>query len=230
LVPDPAGPKTLSPTIERFDDQPMGTSLNLLIVESHAGAADRAAAELEAEGHTVHRCHEDARHAFPCAGVSGAHGCPVDQPLDVALLVRRGVGPSPTPLEDGVPCALRAGIPVVEDGTDLLDPYDEFLTTRVRNDESVADACRRAVVEAMEPLEAEVAAALVPFLEANGMSAQDCSVRLEPRGDLLRIHLQAEGLTPMLTGQLSVKAVDTVRAMRRSWPSIEVTTADLAPN
>jgi hypothetical protein len=208
----------------------MGTSLNLLIIESHPGAADRAAIELEAEGHTVHRCHDDAQHAFPCAGVKGEHGCPIDQPIDAALLVRRGVGPSPTPLEDGVPCALRAGIPVVEDGTDLLDPYDEFLTTRVRNDESVADACRRAVVEAMEPLEAEVEAALVPFLEANGLRSEDCSVRLEPRGDLLRIHLHAAGLTPMLTGQLSVKAVDTVRAMRRTWPAIEVTTADLAPN
>lgn len=208
----------------------MGTSLNLLIMESHSGAADRAAEQLEAEGHTVHRCHEGGGNAFPCVGVSGTHECPIDQQIDVALLVRRGVGPSPTPLEDGVPCALRAGIPVVEDGTDLLDPYGDFITTRVGTDETVSDACHRAVVEAMEPLEAEVDAALVPFLESNGLRAGDCTVRLEPRGDLLRIHLHAQGLTPTLTGQLSVKAVDTVRAMRRTWPSIEVTTADLAPN
>jgi hypothetical protein len=208
----------------------MGTSMNLLILESHAGAADRAAAQLEAEGHTVHRCHDGDGQAFPCVGVTTPHGCPIDQQVDVALLVRRGVGPAPTPLEDGVPCALRSGIPVVEDGTDLLDPYAEYITTRVGVDESLADACERAVVEAMEPLEAEVAAALVPFLESNGMQAGDCEVRLEPRGDLLRIHLHAGDLSPTLTGQLSVKAVDTVRAMRRTWPSIEVTTADLAPN
>ena len=208
----------------------MGTALNLLILESHPGAADRATAQLEAEGHHVHRCHEADGAAFPCVGVSGEHECPIDQQVDVALLVRRGVGPSPTPFEDGVPCALRAGIPVVEDGTDLLDPYHEHITTRVGVDESVADACRRAVVAAMEPLEAEVEAALVPFLESNGLGACDCTVRLEPRGDLLRIHLHADGLTPTLTGQLSVKAVDTVRAMRRTWPSIEVTTADLTTN
>lgn len=205
----------------------MGTSLNLLILESHAGAADRAAAQLEAEGHTVHRCHDTDGRAFPCVGVSGAHECPIDQQVDVALLVRRGVGPAPTPLEDGLPCALRAGIPVVEDGTDLLDPYADFITTRVGVDESLSAACSRAVVEAMEPLEAEVADALVPFLEANGLHDGDCTVRLEPRGDLLRIHLTARDLSPMLTGQLSVKAVDTVRAMRRTWPSIEVTTAEL---
>ena len=206
----------------------MGTSLNLLILESHAGAADRAAAQLESEGHTVHRCHDSDGQSFPCVGVSAPHECPIDQQVDVALLVRRGVGPSPTPLEDGVPCALRAGIPVVEDGTDLLDPYGDFITTRVGVDETLTDALERAVVEAMEPLEVEVADALVPFLEANGLQAGDCAVRLEPRGDLLRIHLSAKGLTPMLTGQLSVKAVDTVRTMRRTWPSIEVTTAELA--
>ena len=148
----------------------------------------------------------------------------------MALVVRRGVGPAPTPLEDGVSCALRAGIPVVEDGTDLLDPYAEFITTRVGAEENVADACQRAVLEGMRPLEDEVAASLVPFLEANGLREGDCVVRLEPCGELLRIHLRAEGLTPTLTGQLSVKAVDTVRAMRRTWPSIEVTTSDLTSN
>lgn len=218
------------PVAPRADDVAMSTALNLLILESHAGAADRAVDELAADGHTVHRCHEPAGAAFPCVGVTEQGGCPLDAPIDVALLVRRGVGPAPTPLEDGVPCALRSGIPVVEDGTDLLDPYAPFVTTRVGTDESVAEACRRAITEAMEPLEAEVAEALVPFLEANGRSPQDCTVRLEPLGDLLRIHLSATGLTPTLTGQLSVKAVDTVRAMRRTWDSIEVTTADLAPN
>jgi hypothetical protein len=207
----------------------MGISLNLLILESHAGVADGAVERLEAEGHRVHRCHEGGR-AFPCVGVSTPHECPIDQQVDVALLVRRGVAPTPTPLEDGVPCALRAGIPVVEDGTDLLDPYAEHITTRVRGGESVVEACERAVAEAMRPIEDEVATALVPFLESNGMQAGDVEVRLEPRGDLLRIHLHTEGLSPTLTGQLSVKAVDTVRAMRRSWPAIEVTTADLAPN
>jgi hypothetical protein len=116
----------------------------------------------------------------------------------------------------------------VEDGTDLLDPYAEHITTRVTTGESVVDACERAVVESMQPLEADVAAALVPFLEANGMHAGEVGVRLEPLGDALRIHLRTGDLPPMLVGQLSVKAVDTVRTMRRSWSTIEVTTAGTA--
>jgi hypothetical protein len=205
----------------------MGTSLNLLVLESHAGVADHSIEALEAAGHRVHRCHDGGR-AFPCVGVTSPHECPIDRHVDAALLVRRGVAPATTPLEDGVPCALRAGIPVVEDGTDLLDPYAEHITTRVTTGESVVDACERAVVESMQPLEADVAAALVPFLEANGMHAGEVGVRLEPLGELLRIHLDAVGLPPMLVGQLSVKAVDTVRAMRRSWSTIEVTTAGTA--
>jgi hypothetical protein len=205
----------------------MGTSLNLLVLESHAGVADHSIEALEAAGHRVHRCHDGGR-AFPCVGVTSPHECPIDRHVDAALLVRRGVAPATTPLEDGVPCALRAGIPVVEDGTDLLDPYAEHITTRVTTGESVVDACERAVVESMQPLEADVAAALVPFLEANGMHAGEVGVRLEPLGELLRIHLDAVGLPPMLVGQLSVKAVDTVRAMRRSWATIEVTTAGTA--
>jgi hypothetical protein len=205
----------------------MGTSLNLLVLESHAGVADHSIEALEAAGHRVHRCHDGGR-AFPCVGVTSPHECPIDRHVDAALLVRRGVAPATTPLEDGVPCALRAGIPVVEDGTDLLDPYAEHITTRVTTGESVVDACERAVVESMQPLEADVAAALVPFLEANGMHAGEVGVRLEPLGELLRIHLDAVGLPPMLVGQLSVKAVDTVRTMRRSWSTIEVTTAGTA--
>jgi len=201
----------------------MGTSLNLLIMESHTGIADEAARLLEAEGHSVHRCHDAAGRPFPCIGVTETHRCPVDGPLDAAVLVRRGVAPSPTPLEDGVPCALRAGVPVVEAGTDILDPYTDYITTRVGAGESVAEACERAITEAVAPSEQEVEAALVPFLESNGRRPGDCTVRLEPRGDLLRIHLLTNDLTPMLVGQLSVKAVDTVRAMQRTWPSIEVT-------
>jgi len=205
----------------------MGTSLNLLVLESHAGVADHSIEALEAAGHRVHRCHDGGR-AFPCVGVTTPHECPIDRHVDAALLVRRGVAPATTPLEDGVPCALRAGIPVVEDGTDLLDPYAEHITTRVATGESVADACERAVVESMQPLDADVAAALVPFLEANGMHAGEVGVRLEPLGDALRIHLRTGHLPPMLVGQLSVKSVDTVRTMRRSWATIEVTTAGTA--
>lgn len=201
----------------------MDTSLDVLVIESHPGAADRAIGELTDAGHAVHRCHESAR-AFPCAGVEGEHRCPVDGHVDVALLVRRGVVPSPTPFEDGVPCALRAGIPVVEHGTDLHDPYVEHLSARVRADESVPEACGRAVDEAMRPLAARVEAALVPFLRANGLADDAVDVELEAHRDALRVHLSARGdqaIGALLTGQLSVKAVDVVRQMRRTWSTIE---------
>lgn len=202
----------------------MDTTLDVLVIESHPGAADRAIGELQAAGHAVHRCH-DSTTAFPCAGVEGDHRCPVEGHVDVALLVRRGVVPSPTPFEDGVPCALRAGIPVLEQGTDLFDPYVEHLSARVGSDESLSAACGRAVDEAMRPQAAQVEDALVPFLRANGLPDDAVEVVLEAHRDALRIHLRARGtheIGALLTGQLSVKAVDVVRQMRRTWSSVEV--------
>jgi hypothetical protein len=201
----------------------MDTTLDVLVIESHPGAADRAVDELSGDGHVVHRCHESDR-AFPCVGLERDRRCPVEAHVDVALVVRRGVVPSPTPFEDGVPCALRAGIPVVEHGTDLHDPYVEHLSARVRTDESLSAACSRAVDEAMRPEAERVESALVPFLRANGLPDDAVEVVLEAHRDALRIHLAARGdqqIGSLLTGQLSVKAVDVVRRMRRTWSTIE---------
>ncbi len=76
----------------------------------------------------------------------------------------------------------------------------------------------------MRPLAARVEAALVPFLRANDLPDDAVQVELEARRDALRIHLGARGDTEigsLLTGQLSVKAVDVVRQMRRTWSTIE---------
>lgn len=63
------------------------------------------------------------------------------------------------------------------------------------------------------------------------MQAGDCRAPAQPRWRPAADPPAGGGdLSPTLTGQLSVKAVDTVRSMRY-WPSIEVTTSlDLAPN
>ncbi len=206
----------------------MGTSRNLLLVESHPGVADSTGAKLAAQGHVVHRCHDGGR-GFPCVGVDDPDQCPIEADVDVALVVRRGVTPSPTPLEDGVPCALRAGVPVVEEGTDMLDPYSEFVTARVGVDEEVSDALERAIDQSLRPIQDQIAQSLEPFLSANGLAADSVGIELASTRGRLRIHLIADGLPPLLAGQLSVKATDTVRGMRRSWSSIEVSMSSSPP-
>ena len=48
----------------------MSERLDVLVVESHPGVADDAAAGLAASGHRVHRCHYAGFDAFPCVGVA----------------------------------------------------------------------------------------------------------------------------------------------------------------
>jgi hypothetical protein len=199
----------------------MDRSLDLLLIESHPGVAARTAEQLDAEGHRVHRCH-DGDGSFPCSGVTEPSRCPVDRHVDAAVLVRRGVGPTPTAHEDGVPCALRAGLPVVEEGTDVLDPYRELLTTRVQRDERVSDACLRAIDEALQPAAEAVLAALAPVLEAHGEPADSVSVQLSARADRLRIEIDGAAANGTLGGRLAVTAADTVRARRRRWSSVSV--------
>jgi hypothetical protein len=195
--------------------------MDLLLIESHTGVGGPTADRLVAEGHSVHRCH-DGSATFPCVGVSDPGRCPISGPVDAVVVVRRGVCPSPTSLEDGVPCALRAGIPVVEHGTDVLDPYDDLLDARVGRTESVADACARAIEGALEPVHDRILAAFAPLLEANGWPADAVSVQLSARGTSLRVDLSGPATSGALGGRLAVMASDAVRDLHRRWSPVSI--------
>jgi hypothetical protein len=101
--------------------------MKVLVNESEGGAADRAVAQLESQGHEVLRCHERGEGPFPCAGLRPGHVCPLRDPgIDVAVTVRAAPRSRPSLLEDGIACALRARVPVVVAGQTLLNPYEGF--------------------------------------------------------------------------------------------------------
>lgn len=202
--------------------------LNVMVLESHPGAASRAESLLTERGHTVHRCHEPGQPSFPCSGLAGGHECPLDGEVDVALVVRRGVHPRPTTDEEGVTCALRAGIPLVEDGSDLLDPYANVLTARVWSGDDVVDTVERAATESLAPLERELESALEPFLRSAGREPDSVSVHARSEGRRLMIEVRGSDLEGTLGGLLAVRAVDRAREGRRTWESIEanVTSTD----
>ena len=82
-------------------------SLNIMVLESDGGAADREASALADAGHVVLRCHEPDESSFPCRGVEVQSKCPLrSHAVDVALDVRRA---SPFPADGrGGRRALRA--------------------------------------------------------------------------------------------------------------------------
>lgn len=207
----------------------MGTPLSVMVLESHPGSANRAVSKLTDRGHTVRRCHEPGRPSFPCNGLGGGPGCPLDGEVDVALVVRRGVSPRPTADEDGVTCALRAGLPLVEDGSDLLDPYAPLLTARVWASDDVSDVVERATAESLAPMERELEDALGPFLRSAGREPGSVRVRAEASGRHLVLHLSGPELDGTLGGLLGVRASDRARQGPRRWDAVEVTIVSTAP-
>src|SRR5688500_13217404 len=114
--------------------------LRVLLTETDKGACDPVAQRLEAAGHEVLRCHEPGAPAFPCVGLADESGCPLEGSVDVVVAVRARPHPKPTPLEDGVTCALRSHVPLVVSGNDGLNPFEEWTRIAADQDDTVEAA------------------------------------------------------------------------------------------
>jgi hypothetical protein len=84
--------------------------VRVLMLESHDGVASGAEAEMTRAGHTIVRCSTPDRR-FPCRVLSVAGDCPLDQYVDVAVVVQE-IGSEQVDL--GALCALRGRVPLVE--------------------------------------------------------------------------------------------------------------------
>jgi len=182
--------------------------LDILIVESHPGAGAEATDALTAVGHRVHRCFSPDAETFPCVGIAGEHACPADGPLDVALVVRRGVTPEPTAIEQGVTCAIRAGVPIVEHGSDAADPFASWVTARVADD--VVEACEKVGISQILIEVAEDAIGLL--LDDAGIARTAVHCRFGRDGERLVLHLISDvRLDQHQQNVLGVRALEAVK-------------------
>jgi hypothetical protein len=207
----------------------MTKPLDVLIIESQPGVAAGATAALERRGHHVHRCYSQLT-SFPCRGVTDSGSCPVDLPVDVALVVRPRVSPHPTPFESGVACAIRAGVPIVEDGPQMLDPFEPWVAARVRPDDDIADVCIRTAEDAWQPLCAAVHRHVRALLLAADVSPDELDVWVQRDGMQLVVHLDAPApVTRGLRHALGVRVLDAVRSLGRTYGSVDVVVASRPP-
>jgi hypothetical protein len=204
-------------------DHGMTRPLDVLIIESYRGAAAAAAHALEAAGHTTSRCHDDDSRGFPCRGVLDPADCPLDSHPDVALLVRRRIDPRPTPLEQGVSCAIRAGVPLVEVGRDVLDPYEPWLAGRVEDGADVVRACEAVGGAALDDLQRAVMRVASPLLTGLGLSPHEVACRVEPDAARLHVHFDLPlAVGPGVEQALAVRVLDAVRAGGRTYGAVGV--------
>lgn len=202
----------------------MSTTFDVLVLESHPHAGDDAAAALEAQGHRVHRCHDDPEQPFPCRGMASPSGCPLDRhPVDVALVVQRGQGSSPTDLEDGVRCAVRARVPVVESGTGLGDPLSPWLYERIAIGADVVPAIQRAADRRFDPIRELVTDRIARLLATLDVDPSTVKCEFETTGSALDVHLTVPGaVTHGMEQSLAVRVLDAVGASGRRFGRIDV--------
>ncbi len=201
----------------------MSQTLDVLLLESHPHASDEAAATLEAHGHRVHRCHDDPEHPFPCRGLSDPDRCPLDGPIDVALIAQRGRQTAPTDLQDGVRCAVRARVPLVETGAGTFDPFGPWLAARIPISADVVAACAEAAVHRFDGLGEQIRFRIAKLLKATAIDPAHVTCSFEEAMASLDVHLEL----PTSVGRgveqsLAVRVLDAVRSDGRTYGRVDV--------
>jgi len=201
--------------------------MEVLVVESDPGAAVIAIAQLEAAGHRVTRCHEPGARAFPCAGLDPGR-CPLeDDAIDVVLTVRGRSHPRPSPLEDGVTCAMRRRTPVVVAGRTALNPFDQYPVT-VAGAEDIVEACERAARGPQIAHEAVATTALGQTLDGSGIESAEAYASVHRSGEGLRVVLYVPPETSKRVRDVaSVRVVGALREFDRTIPRIATACRDL---
>lgn len=196
----------------------MTRSLDVLVLESHPHAGDEAVARLEAAGHSVHRCHEaGSETSFPCVGLTDATRCPITDGVDVAVDVRRFGARDATAFEEGVGCALRAAVPVVEvGGGDGFGGASHFgAWTFAAEVDDLPAACEITADARFSALEAAISEQVAHLAGARGVDTSLLSCAVTRRGRGVRIVLAGPRVTPVLQQAFSVLAFGVVRDTTR---------------
>jgi hypothetical protein len=195
--------------------------LNIMVLESGRGAADEAASELRAAGHTVLRCHETGAPDFPCRGIADARTCPLrSTPVDVAITVRSGTSSRPSPGEDGVRCALMSHVPLVVAGSLAQQPWVGFETRVLGRGYDVVAICEAAAAAEL-PEHARRALAVISTTIGVGPSVPTVSVVRRNGGLLVRV-AGLDGLTRQARQAAVVRVVGALHELDGSARSIDV--------
>jgi hypothetical protein len=188
--------------------------MRALVVESDPGAAVVAAAQLEAAGHEVLRCHEAGERAFPCVGLETGH-CPLEHDeIDVVLTVRSRAIAHPAPLEDGAVCALRRHVPLVVAGRTTANPFGRYPVTVAGVD--VVAACERAATGPLLEHEAVALRALDETLDHAGIDTGASAASVHRRQGRLIVALTFPPDTPAKLRAMA--GVRVTGALRRFDP------------
>lgn len=196
----------------------MTKPLDVLLIEAHPGDAEIAADRLAAAGHEVHRCYTDGDSM--CVAVTDGD-CPLDEGIDVALLARGRITPRPTATEGGATCALRAGVPLVELGSDILDPFEPWVVVRV--DDDIVTSCEEGAVKGFDSLRAGIKVRTERSLRGAGVDPEAVDMTFVFDAPRLTVQMRGPAVGPAVLQALGVRVLDALRAEPRTFGQVNVT-------
>ncbi len=138
-------------------------------------------------------------------------------------LIRRGAGPDVTTLLDGARCAIRHDVPIVEQGSNEIDPLAPWISHVVGYGESIVTGCAIAADRAKDPLRHSINERIRPALDAAGIPADAVSTAVVRHGNSLVVHVEVpNGVERRLEQALAVRVLDAVRANGRTTGHVDV--------
>jgi hypothetical protein len=139
----------------------------------------------------------------------------------VALIVRSRDALSPTALEQGAACAIRAGVPLVEAGPAALDPYEPFLAARAGDD--IVSTCKAASEGALDDLRGAILRLVAPTLASAGIPTGQTVCRVEPAATRMQVTFDLPvAVTPAVKQAVAVRVLDAVRCAPRTYGPVQV--------
>jgi hypothetical protein len=179
-------------------------------------------AALDDAGYEVRRCVEPGQPTFPCAGLDGGAGCPLDDGrVDVALDVRVHPWPHPTPREVGVRCALRRSVPLAVAGRVPGNPFGRWADAVEEGTTDVAALCERAIASSLERHRHAVIRAVSTVLAVHGDETPAVAAEIDRRGG--RLHATITAAVPDALRTVAVaRAGSALRGVDREAKAIEI--------
>lgn len=180
--------------------------MHVLIPQTETPGAHIAAARLRGQGHTVSTCYEDSQSPW-CKAVAGT-GCPLDDAVDMVVVMRPKATSERLPREEAALCAASRGVPVVIGGAIGGHPYGAIATA---DDESsdITSVVRTVAALPLVRHSTAATAALRQSVAAHGVDPADAWAEVYRRdgGLKVRMYLPSDCPDSSLVGMAAVRVL-----------------------
>jgi hypothetical protein len=202
--------------------------MRVLMLESHAGLGSTVVERLTAAGHSIVRCDSPDR-SLPCRGIAPDQGCPLDESVDVAVLVQE---PGLHDVEHGALCAARQRIPIVDVASARFEPASPLAAVTTTGDADVVTVCEWAASDGRAHVHAVIRRLLqLGVVTADELDHERGTIRVEVvrSGERLKLIVELDPTAASRETEIVRAAEQALREYDRQTRVIDVTVRPRPP-